>query len=213
MKKQTVRQAVTAGAIFFVLMLTLSVLSAAELPPLLNPKLNDFAGGLPKGWQGDRKLVALTALEGGGVEMKALVESDLQGAFFQNFKSFPGNTRIRLAGYVKSSKRGAGFLQLKLYKDGKETARFNSKPSSDKGGILAVELDTGNSDAIAVYCRMTLAGNVGETVIFKDLELGPAGAVKATEALEVAPGFAGAGLYLNFLQAAKVEDFTYNNTY
>ncbi len=208
MKKQTKRQAVTAGAIFFVLMLTLSVLSAAELPPLLNPKLNDFAGGLPKGWQGDRKLVDLKALEGGGVEMKALVESDLQGAFFQNFKSFPGNTRIRLAGYVKSSKRGAGFLQLKLYKDGKETGRFNSKPSSDKGGILAVELDTGNADAIAVYCRMFLAGNVGETVIFKDLELGAAGAVKATEALEVAPGFAGAGLYLNFLQAAKVEDFT-----
>ncbi|MGE4564378.1 MAG: right-handed parallel beta-helix repeat-containing protein [Victivallaceae bacterium] len=208
MKKQTVRHTVKAGAIFFALMLTLSMLGAAELPALLNPKLDDFAGGLPKGWLCDRKLVSLTPVEGGGVVMKALVESDQQGAFFQNFKSFPGNTRIRLAGYVKSSKRGAGFLQLKLYKDGKETGRFNSKPSSDKGGILAVELDTGNADAISVYCRMFLEGKAGETVLFKDLQLGPAAAPETAEVLEIAPGFAGAGLYLNFLKAAKVEDFS-----
>ncbi|MFW5798780.1 MAG: hypothetical protein ACOCXX_03895, partial [Planctomycetota bacterium] len=150
----------------------------AETPP---HRLDDK--GHPDQWRAKDQHVTFNKKQvdlphGPAKALTAHIEAPVAGDGFVSRSITPvePNTRYALSGWVRSSKPGVGYLQLKTYKtvDGrsKETSR-NSTPASDTTWRrLERKVNVGDVDSLIVLCRWRAdKRTVGATVEFADVRL------------------------------------------
>ena len=125
------------------------------------------------------------------------------------------NAAYVLEGRLKSTARRLAFLQIKLYKDGKELKRISSANSDTEWKTVHQEFATGDADAVDILCRWRQTeAMVGQTAWFAQLKLTPAGPPRLVAA-EAAGTFHSLGLavrYLGGLTASHVCRVRYRKT-
>lgn len=118
---------------------------------------------------------------------------------------FEKNTIYTFFADVSSTRFGAAYIQVKLYKQGKEIERLNSKSNSPKWKTLSVEFDTRDADRIQLLLR-TKTGKAhmgmkaeftGMTVIKGKMDAEQ----KQLPDFQVVPGYTVCSVYLNNLVA------------
>lgn len=160
---------------------------AAENDLLANADFHQTTDtGLPHRWtvvEGQKVTVEkISDLPGAAQALRVDVIADggtSYGQVYQSIKAKP-NTLYTLEGKVKSTKKGLGFLSVKVIKDRRELQRIGLAKSDDRWTTTTQEISTGEGDEIQVLCRWeqnAQRGWIGQTCWFTDLRLvekGPA---------------------------------------
>ena len=111
------------------------------------------------------------------------------------------------AAKVKAPKRDMAFVQVKLYREGKELKCLSSKTNARLNEVLSVHFNSGDADKLELICRIARKGYKGKSVIWNNFYFGvprsPRTAMlEPAPRVEVVPGFQVCGVYLNHCQAA-----------
>ncbi len=175
---------------------------------LKNGDFADFKPGraAPAGWFNNSKNIEITPNADGGIAVKIIAGHPYLGSLEQTLKNIPSNQKLRVCGWLAGSKSNIALIQVKLLKDGKEISRTDSKRNTKEGSVVWIDLETKDADSMSVHCRQELEGNVGETVIFKDLQIGEIPPPPREADLVVTPGFVSAGIFVNNL--SQTAEFT-----
>ncbi len=173
--------------------LTVALPSQAEASEFVtNGDFSEWSDGSAKGWKLASSGKASIHYdqdekpEGAKGSMRIDIEGSGSGqgqVITSKFKVQP-NSLLFLEGWIKARK---GFIQIKLYKGGKEYQRISvSSGVRDEWTQLEKELDVGDADALAVLLRYNQgSGDVGKSLWFADVSIIP-----ATERVRSAPTIA-----------------------
>lgn len=122
-------------------------------------------------------VVDCVATEGGdgalGRMLRAKIESvaTAQGQVLQKVSVRPGR-RLRITADVRSSVPGAGFIQVKLYKNRKELSRLSLPPSPIEWKTIQMDINSADADSAEVLCRWKREKKyVGATAEFRNVKL------------------------------------------
>lgn len=135
--------------------------------------------GAPQGWRvggGVGAYAEPTDGAPGGTALRMAIDkaTPQQGEVIQSVRGLAPNTRYVLRGQLRSTTAGAGFLQVKRYRGGKEVERISSKPSPTAWETREVVFETQDADRIDVLCRTNPSErHVGSSVWFAGLEIAP----------------------------------------
>jgi hypothetical protein len=171
---------------------------AAEANLVENGNFSQFdAKGAPEAWQAGGKY-EMTAASGGGLRVSVVQAGSGEGQIGQRVSLPPGHNVV-LSGRLRSESPGMGFLQLKLFKGGKELQRVNVGRSGPDGKEVAQEIFVGEADRGEVLLRFfQTEQQVGKAVEFSDIRLVDKGEKvllpPAITGLEVVPTFTSAGV-------------------
>ena len=103
-----------------------------------------------------------------------------------------------IEGKVKATARGLAFLQIKLYRDGKELRRITTDRNGTGWTTVGTTFRTGGADKVGILCRFLQAPEaVGQTVWFADVKVTRAPPPPPREPSAVAT-FCSLGLYVPF---------------
>ncbi|HAI13616.1 MAG TPA: hypothetical protein DCM28_18060 [Phycisphaerales bacterium] len=134
----------------------------------------------PSGWTGAKSGCDVVALHDDlpagvktGLRIKPLEEQKYLGYIFQSITLDPAKaTNMILTGYARAQKPGQALLQVKIFAQGKELKRFNSKRTHGDWEKLPVAFHPGVADKMQILCRWTAdAKSVGKAYDFADLSL------------------------------------------
>ena len=135
------------------------------------------------------------------VEIRIAGEGRNHGAYLLQ-KELPRKGSYRFSADVSASKPGIAYLSVKLFKEGKESARWNSPMNPAPGGTLRIEFENRGADAVQILLRTVLIRkNIGEKVCFRNIRL------EEKKRLEVVPGYENCSVYLNSCGAASAAEF------
>jgi len=170
-------------------------------------KNGDFANfkpgaAAPADWFNNSKNIEIAPNPDGGIMVKTVAGHPYLGSLEQTIKNIPPNQKLRVSGWIAGSKSNIALIQVKLYKNGAELGRFDTKRNRKEGSVVSVDIDTKDADAMSIHCRQELQDNVGEVVIFKDIQAGSVPPPPPEANLVVTPGFASAGVFVNNLSQA-----------
>jgi hypothetical protein len=99
---------------------------------------------------------------------------DAHGQIGQRIKIIPGEGRSwTICGWLMSNEPGAAYLQVKLYKDGKEVKRVDiGNPSNSQWNKVSESLTPENADSIEVLCRwLVQERTTGKKVYFANISV------------------------------------------
>lgn len=193
--------------------LSLLVLALTATPALQADNLVDngdfskFENGKPVGWRkpdsspADLSYVTDDKPEGaaGSLKVKITGAHSGQGQIIQKFK-IPQDGAYYMQTWVKSNGSEDGFVQIKLYKGGKEFNRISVREPGNGWQKVGKEFETHGATEMAVLLRYKQnKSNVGNTLSFADVTVIPAAErVRETpqiSKLEAVPTFNSIGVY------------------
>lgn len=108
-----------------------------------------------------------------GRMLRAKIESasNAQGQVLQKVPVRPGRL-LRMTADVRSSVPGAGFIQVKLYKNRKELSRLSLPSSPMEWKTIQMDIDSADADSAEVLCRWKREKKyVGATAEFRNVKL------------------------------------------
>ncbi|MDO4574962.1 MAG: right-handed parallel beta-helix repeat-containing protein [Planctomycetia bacterium] len=162
--------------LFAVFVLTTCFLFGGEpalVPTLRNANFQDFdsSRNVPSGWNGD----GWSRCEPipGGVRVTITQTHANHASLGQTLKITNGPQVLKLYGTVSSAVFRAGYLQVKLFRNGTEIRRI-STDANRKTGLpvpMALRFSTDDADTIQVLCRVSTDRGVGTAVVFSGLKL------------------------------------------
>ncbi len=178
--------------VFF--MLALVGVTAAPLPP------GNWKNACPGS-------VSFTEVNG-VLQLKVQKPFHLDGSIVKRLSEISTEPMV-FCGTVEGTKTGLAYLQVKLYKDGKEIARKSSKRSRSKPSELSVEFIPTGADHVELLCRVGTSSDwVGQEAKFSDLRLVALSEFnKDVEPLRLTPGYEACSIELNNRRATDLASF------
>ncbi|WFB34354.1 right-handed parallel beta-helix repeat-containing protein [Kiritimatiellota bacterium B12222] len=197
----------TRNMIMMLMCLCMGQVWAADASLIQNgdfSNLND--AGAPANWRIPKNQDQIEVIAGDLAKYPKVLKVTLgpaqkgQGQVLQRFAIQP-NHIYRLDGAMKSSGKGIGFFQLKLFKNKKELSRHPTAKSTTEWKEFSKEFYVGDADMAEVLLRYFLYPNSeGKTVEFANVSFTDLGekvfVPPAIESCEVVTTFASAGLTL-----------------
>ena len=120
-------------------------------------------------------------------------------------KELPKNTVFTFSADITATRTTVAYLQVKLYKDGKELQRLQSKKNSMRRKHLSVKFDSRDADTVQFLLRTSAgAAYYGVKGVMANPQLFEGNdpvAVEKRPNLEVIPSYTVCSIYLNDLQA------------
>tara|TARA_R100000027_G_scaffold46528_1_gene35398 strand:+ start:7797 stop:10676 length:2880 start_codon:yes stop_codon:yes gene_type:complete len=172
-----------------------------------NGTFSEWNGSSPKGWRfgssgkGTLSYDTDDKPEGLAGSLRVDIEGSGsgQGQVIQKFK-IPAESVLYLEGWIKSGKSEKGFLQIKLYKGGKEQGRISVREPGSGWNRIQKEFSVGNADQIGLLLRYNQSsGNIGKSVWFAGMSVIPASErvreLPSIAKLEGRPTFNSIGVY------------------
>jgi hypothetical protein len=97
------------------------------------------------------------------------------GAMTQRI-AVPAATKLKLTGWVRADKTGAGYIAIKLFKGKEELKRVKLGEAATSDWVkVEQEFETEGADKLEVLCRWSQNGrHQGTRVYFADIQLTPA---------------------------------------
>ncbi|MFB9900102.1 hypothetical protein [Cerasicoccus arenae] len=178
---------------------------------LENGDFAEFNGNTPIKWQLPSSVHATLKYdtsekpEGAVGSLKVTLDkaNSGQGQVLQKFPIKPGSVYY-FEGWVKSDKGLSGFVQIKLFKGGKEYQRISVKESGSGWEKVSKEFEVHEADAMAVLLRYNQkASLVGKSVWFANMSVVPANE-RVREPLKISlleaiPTFNSIGVYADIV--------------
>lgn len=107
-------------------------------------------------WRNQNRNELSLSEENGALQLKVEKQSRFDGSAIRTLRKLP-EVPLVFCGTVSGSKPGMAYLQVKLYRDGKELNRLDSRRSRVRPGELCVEFDPKGADRIELLCRTVSA--------------------------------------------------------
>jgi len=159
----------------------------------------DEAGG-PAHWRvvDDGQRIALDKLQGVlQVDIAQAREND--GQIGQRLERLPAGRAYVLSGRLRSTKSGIAYLQVKLYRGGREQQRLTAAQRGEPEWRDAeLTFSSGDADAVEVICRFRQRDDtLGQTAWFSELQLREAPPPRLVRG-EAVPTFESIGICVDF---------------
>lgn len=154
----------------FAVALSLLPLLSFAAEPKANVKNLDFSAGLD-GWRNAYPETTRAEVEDGRLKLTAVKAGGTPGGVVQYFKVAP-DTPLVFAADVETEQGGFAFLNVKLNKNGKETASLNASAAKPGKSRLELAFNTGDADTAAILCRIHPGEKMlGKSAVFGGLTL------------------------------------------
>ncbi len=175
-------------------------------------RLVPAAVSLPDGWINLKPAEHPTESIPGGLRTRIAVKAGFYGSIVKSVRGLPADEAQIFSAVVKSSRSGVACLTVKLFKDGKELRRFDSRRNLAPESRLEVKFTPREADRVELLCRPIFSEeNTGAVVDFLDLKLQTvkeAALSSNRPRLELVPGFEVCSIYLNNCTATDEERFS-----
>lgn len=155
---------------------SLLIFSAAHFPPRLSAQElqnGNFAqfdsSNVPTHWHCDS--IGVCQPEEDGVRVTIQNRHSNDSALSQSLPVRDPDTRLVLSGTITSDIPNAAYLQVKLFKNHKESQRISSRPNGKNPSRVSLSFSPGDADSMQITCRLKSARGVGNSACFSDLKL------------------------------------------
>lgn len=133
--------------------------------------------------------------------------------FSIRLEKIPQKRKFHFAGEIISTCNVTGYLAVKFFRNGAESARLESRSGLVRGRRAFIDFDTGDADRIELICRVPQDRSMtGQAVTFRNLLLGEGSyrdpAETAHPRLEAVPGYASCSLNLSGCRAKDSREFS-----
>ena len=159
-------------------------------------------------WRNQNRNELSLSEENGALQLKVEKQSRFDGSAIRTLRKLP-EVPLVFCGTVSGSKPGMAYLQVKLYRDGKELNRLDSRRSRVRPGELCVEFDPKGADRIELLCRTVSALEyVGATARFSNFRLLPEEEFRRElPPVKLVPGYEACSIELNHRHASDLDGF------
>ncbi len=159
-------------------------------------------------WRNSNRNELSASEKNGALRLKVEKQSRFDGAAIKTLRKLP-EVPLVFCGTVSGSKPGMAYLQVKLYRDGKELSRFSSRRCRTRPGELYVEFNPKGADRVVLLCRTVSAPEyVGATAHFSDFRLLPKEEFqRELPSLKLVPGYEACSIELNHRRASDLDSF------
>ena len=159
-------------------------------------------------WKNQSRNDLIVSEKGSTVQIEVKKRGKFDGSAAAELRQVPRGPTV-FCGTVRSSRTGIAYLQVKLYRDGKELNRFSSSNNRDREEELHVQFDPKGAERVELLCRtVSEPESVGATVQFSNFQLLPAAEFRRRlPAEKVTPGYEACSIELNHRRAADYGSF------
>jgi hypothetical protein len=148
-----------------------------------------------------------SSVQNGVLHQQLLQDSQFDGMVHCEPTAWEKGSEYEFSCDVEAPSKGMAYLQVKFYRDGRETNRISSNRNRRLNEALRIRFNPENADKIQLLCRIVRrSGNLNKTVYWKNFYFGSPRperqqASPTLPRLEIIPGYQVCGVYLNSCQA------------